>query len=94
MVEESGVFIQVKYKVEASDSNSTVVTEGYWTFQDKSHVIQQQMTEKDVIYWIKKESIIDESCIIESNLQKQIDSFYQQNIAQKPWIKPTYKVQI
>ena len=49
---------------------------------------------KKAIDWIKKESIIDESCIIESNLEKQLASLNQQNSIKKPWIKPTFTVKI
>lgn len=94
MIEESEVFTQVKYKVTASDESNSVVTEGNWVFKDKTHQVASQTIEKDIIDWIKKESIIDESCIIESNLEKQLASLNQQNSIKKPWIKPTFTVKI
>ena len=94
MIEESEVFTEVKYQVTASDESSSISTEGNWTFKDKTHQVIAETTEKDVIDWIKKESIIDESCIIESNLEKQLASLNQQNSIKKPWIKPTFTVKI
>jgi len=94
MTEESGVFTEVHYKVIASDESNSVSTEGNWTFKNKSHLVIPETIEKDVIFWIKQESMIDESCIIESNLQKQLNSLNQQNSIKKPWIKPTFTVKI
>jgi len=94
MIEESGAFTEVKYQVIASDESSTVTTHGNWLFKDKSHQVTDQTIEKDIIDWIKKESIIDESCIIESNLEKQLASLNQQNSIKKPWVKPTFTVKI
>jgi hypothetical protein len=94
MIEESGAFTQVKYRVTASEGLSSVTTEGNWAFKDKTHQVTPQAIEKDIIDWIKKESIIDGSCIIESNLEKQLSSLNQQNIIKKPWIKPTFTVKI
>ena len=92
IIEEAGEITQVKYSVTASDNS--VSTEGFWTFKDKTHFLQKETTEKDVIAWIKNESIIDEKCIIEDNLQKQLDSLSQQKALKKPWVLPTFTVKI
>ena len=94
MTEESGLFTEAHYKVIASDECNSVSTEGNWTFKNKEHQIIPETIEKDVIYWIKQESMINESCIIESNLEKQLASLNQQNSIKKPWIKPTFTVKI
>jgi len=94
LIEESEALAQVKYRVIASDESNSVTTEGNWFFKDKTHKVIDQTIEKDIIDWIKKESIIDESCIIESNLEKQLTSLNQQNTIKKPWIKPTFTVKI
>ena len=94
MTEQSGAFTEVRYKVIASDELSSVSTEGNWVFKNTTHIVSPETTEKDVIYWIKQESIINESCIIESNLEKQLLSLDQQNSIKKPWIKPTFTVKI
>lgn len=93
IIEQDGVITQVKYSVKAVDGDNSVETEGYWTFKDKTHFLQKQTTEKDVIAWIKNESIIDEKCIIEDNLQKQLMAKEPVSL-KKPWILPTFTVKI
>ena len=83
----------VKYQVIASKDENKVITEGNWTFKDKSHFLQKETTEKDVIAWIKNESIIDEKCIIEDNLEKQLLALEPVSL-KKPWVLPTFTVKI
>jgi hypothetical protein len=90
---ENDVITQVGYTVIAKDGENTVTTEGNWLFKDKSHFLQKETTEKDVIAWIKAESIIDEKCIIEDNLEKQLLAIKPVAL-QKPWILPTFKIKI
>jgi hypothetical protein len=89
---EENTVIQVKYSVIATEGNKSVSTEGYWTFLDKNHQIYEQTAERDLISWIKAESVIDDVCIIEANLEKQLNST--QAIVKKPWVKPTFTVKI
>jgi hypothetical protein len=55
--------------------------------------LQKETTEKDVIAWIKSESIIDEKCIIEDNLEKQLLAIKPVSL-KKPWVLPTFTVKI
>ena len=89
---EQSTITQVKYSVTATDGEKSVSTEGYWTFLDKEHQIYEQTAERDLISWIKTESVIDDVCIIEANLEKQLNST--QDIVKKPWVKPIFKVTI
>lgn len=89
---EQSAITQVKYSVIATDGEKSVSTEGYWTFLDKEHQIYEQTSERDLISWIKNESVIDNVCIIEANLEKQLNAT--QNIVKKPWVKPTFTVKI
>ena len=89
---EESEITQVKYTVTAIDGDKSVSTEGYWTFLDKNHQIYEQTAERDLISWIKDESVIDNVCIIEANLEKQLNAT--QNIVKKPWVKPTFTVKI
>jgi len=93
IIEEDGVITQVKYSVVAENEENTVKTEGNWTFKDKTHFLQKETTEKDVIAWIKNESIIDEKCIIEDNLEKQLLAKEPVSL-KKPWVLPTFTVKI
>jgi hypothetical protein len=94
IIEEAGEITQAKYSVTASNDETSVSTEGFWTFKDKTHFLQDLTTEKDVIAWIKNESIIDEKCIIEDNLEKQLHGLNQQKALKKPWVLPTFTVKI
>jgi hypothetical protein len=90
---EGEIIVSVKYQVTAKDKNNSVITEGNWLFKDQSHFLQDQTTEKDVIAWIQNESIIDEKCIIEHNLNNQLSAI--ESVAlKKPWVLPTFTVQI
>jgi len=90
---EEDVITSVKYHVNAKGKTNIVETEGTWTFKDKSHFLQDQTTEKDVIAWIKAESIIDEKCIIEDNLENQLNALEPVSL-KKPWVLPTFTVKI
>jgi hypothetical protein len=89
---EGDSIVSVKYRVTAKDKNE-VITEGNWVFKDKTHFLQDQTIEKDVIAWIQNESIIDEKCIIEDNLEKQLTAL-EPVALKKPWVLPTFTVQI
>ena len=93
ILSEDGFITQIEYVVTAKEGENTVTTEGNWIFKDKTHTFQDQTTEKDVMAWIKAESIIDENCIIEDNLKKQLLGT-KQEVAKKPWILPTFTVKI
>ena len=88
LISKDGAITQVKYSV----TKDSVSTEGYWTFKNKNHKVVEQLSEIDVINWIKAESIINDVCIIEDNLQKQLNNV--QNVVKKPWIIPTFTVKI
>ena len=91
--EEDKKISSVMYRVTASKDNKQVITEGNWTFKDKTHFLQDETKEIDVIAWVKSESIIDEKCIIEDNLEKQLMAC-QPEALKKPWILPTFTVKI
>ena len=93
IIEQDNVITQIKYSVQAVDGDNSVETEGYWTFKDKTHFLQKLTTEKDVIAWIKNESIIDEKGIIEDNLEKQLMAKEPVSL-KKPWVLPTFTVKI
>jgi hypothetical protein len=90
---EEEVITSAKYHITAKNNENTVETEGTWTFKDKSHFLQNQTTEKDVIAWIQAESIIDEKCIIEDNLNNQLNALEPISL-KKPWVLPTFTVKI
>jgi hypothetical protein len=93
IIQQGDVITQVKYSVKAVDGDNFVETEGFWTFKDQTHFLQKLTREKDVIDWIKNESIIDEKCIIEDNLEKQLLAKEPVSL-KKPWVLPTFTVKI
>jgi hypothetical protein len=93
IVSENNVITEVKYTVVAKNNEKLVATEGTWTFKNKSHFLQDQTTEKDVIAWIQAESKIDEKCIIEDNLNNQLNALEPVSL-KKPWVLPTFTVKI
>lgn len=93
IVSQNEQIAYVKYKVVASNGNNLVETEGNWEFKDKTHFLQDQTTEKDVIAWVQAESIIDEKCIIEDNLKNQLLALEPVSL-KKPWVLPTFTVKI
>jgi hypothetical protein len=93
IVSENDKITFVKYRVTAKDKANIIETEGNWVFKDKTHFLQDQTTEKDVIAWIQKESIIDEKCIIEDNLKNQLNALEPISL-KKPWVLPTFTVKI
>jgi len=88
LISENGVITQVKYSV----TEDTIKTEGYWTFKDNTHTVVDQLSEIDVINWIKAESVIDGICIIEDNVKKQLNNVL--DVVKRPWVVPTFTVKI
>jgi len=85
---ENDIISQAKYRV----VNDSVSTEGFWTFANKTHQMTDQTSEIDVVNWIKAESVVNDICIIESNLEKQLNNT--QDVIKKSWVKPTFNVKI
>lgn len=88
LISENGAITQVKYSV----IEDSIKTEGYWTFKDNTHKVVDQLSEIDVINWIKAESVVDGICVIEDNLKKQLNNV--QDVVKKPWVIPTFKVKV
>jgi len=93
IISENEVITQIAYSVTAKNDKNSVTTQGTWTLKDKSHFLQDQTTEKDVIAWIQAESKIDEKCIIEDNLTNQLNALEPVSL-KKPWVLPTFTVKI
>ena len=93
IISENEVITQIAYSVTVKNDKNSVTTQGTWTLKDKSHFLQDQTTEKDVIAWIQAESKIDEKCIIEDNLTNQLNALEPVSL-KKPWVLPTFTVKI
>jgi len=83
---EDGLITACHYTVSVSDGTNTVETEGNWTFSNKTFVKEFfDVTEQDIIDWLKKEASNNGVCIIESRLLEQLQTIdNEQNLPWKP----------
>ena len=77
------VITSAKYYV----SNGQVDTEGNWYFTEKGDIPFNQVTEQNVIDWIKEASMRDGKNIIESRLEEQTNHPVK---AIPPWLPQTF----
>ena len=80
-----GLITEVKYSVVAREIDTVVETEGYWRFGDP--VLRkpfEQVTEEDVIAWVKSDSMQNSVNIIESRLDEQVVALEKQKVI-APW---------
>jgi hypothetical protein len=85
-----GLITQVKYSVVAQELDISVETEGYWKFGDP--VLRkpfEQVTEEDVIAWVKADSIRESKNIIESRLEEQVIALEKQKVI-PPWLPQVF----
>ena len=81
-----GLITEVKYSVVAAELDATVETEGYWRFGDL--VLSKpfsEVTEEDVIAWVRADSMQDGKNIIESRLEEQVIALEKQKVI-APWL--------
>ena len=80
-----GLITNVKYSVVAREINTVVETEGYWSFGDP--VLRKpfsDVTEEDVIAWVKADAMQEGKNIIESRLDEQVVALEKQKVI-PPW---------
>jgi hypothetical protein len=85
-----GLITEVKYSVVAQELDTKVETEGYWKFGDP--VLRkpfEQVTEEDVIAWVKADSIREAKNIIESRLEEQVVALEKQKVI-APWLPQVF----
>ena len=81
-----GLITDVKYSVVARELDTTVETEGYWRFGDPVlRVPFDQVTEENVIDWVRSDSMQDGKNIIESRLEEQVITLEKQKVV-PPWL--------
>jgi hypothetical protein len=81
-----GLITHAKYKVVGTEDGVSVETEGNWWF--KGSIIKipfDQVSEQMVCNWIKKETTENNTNLIESRLQEQLDSIKSHVPAVAPW---------
>lgn len=83
-----GVIKTVKYAVEATRNGQSVTTEGYCYLSGNGGVPASDLTEEQVISWVK------EACPeIENILIMQLDNVQPQDVV-LPWRPPTFKLPV
>jgi hypothetical protein len=85
-----GLITNVKYSVIAREIDTVVETEGYWKFCDP--VLRkpfEQVTEEDVIAWVKSDSMQNSVNIIESRLEEQVVALEKQKVI-PPWLPQVF----
>ena len=85
-----GLITNVKYSVVAREIDTVVETEGYWKFGDP--VLRkpfEQVTEEDVIAWVKSDSMQNSVNIIESRLEEQVVALEKQKVI-PPWLPQVF----
>jgi len=85
-----GLITNVKYSVVAQEIDTVVETEGYWRFGDP--VLRKpfdEVTEQDVIAWVKADSIREGKNIIESRLEEQVVALEKQKVI-PPWLPQVF----
>lgn len=81
-----------RYFVSATDGINTVETEGSCNIPNKGILLFfNQVTEDDVIDWVKKEIMQKGQNPIELRLQEQLEVLKNQQKTKAPWVKSVYK---
>jgi hypothetical protein len=86
----NGLITNVKYSVVARELDTVVETEGYWSFGDP--VLRkpfQEVTEEDVIAWVRSDSMQEGKNIIESRLEEQVIALEKQKVI-PPWLPQVF----
>jgi hypothetical protein len=83
-----------KYFIEATDSGNKVETEGYCYFNESGDVPLVNVTEAQVIQWIKESTTVDGVCHITKRLEEQLNYLDAQKKINLPWRPKTFKLPI
>jgi VCBS repeat-containing protein len=84
---KEGVITSAHYEVKGTEEDVTLSTQGHWYFaeSDAPKISFDNVTKNDVIDWVMAESSKDGVNLIESNLQKQLESLKEQSTKKTPW---------
>jgi hypothetical protein len=87
---KDGLITQVRYHVTAEENGFSVDTEGYWNFGDP--VLRKpfdQVTEQDVIDWVKQDAVQHGENVIESRLAEQLANMEHKTVL-PPWVPQVF----
>jgi hypothetical protein len=83
-----------KYFIEATSNGNKVETEGYCYFNESGDVPLAEVTEAQVIQWIKELTTVDGVCHITKRLAEQLNYLDTQKKISLPWQPKTFKLPI
>ena len=80
-----------KYKVELSDKDQIVETEGNWWFANPTLKVPfSDVTEEMMVSWIEQETMKDGINLIKSRLEEQLNELNKQNTVVAPWLPQVF----
>jgi hypothetical protein len=86
-----GLITHAKYKVELSDQDQIVETEGNWWFANPILKIPfSDVTEEMVASWIEQETMKDGINLIKSRLEEQLNELNKQDSVVAPWLPQVF----
>lgn len=89
-----GKILSAKYYIEATDNGNVVETEGYWYFNEPGNIPLEEITETQVIQWIKDLTTEEGVCHITKRLEEQLNYLGKQKFVDLPWKPKTFTVNI
>jgi len=88
---KDGLITHAKYKVELSDQDQIVETEGNWWFNGtEAKVPFDQVTEEMVVSWIEQETMKDGVNLIKSRLEEQLNVVNSEKTVIAPWLPQVF----
>lgn len=88
---ELGLITSAKYKASISDNKTTIETEGNCFFQEpKLNIPFEEVTEENVVEWVKKETTQYEQNSVEYGLNEQLKLLASQRDTVAPWLPQVF----
>lgn len=86
-----GLITHAKYKVELSNQDQIVETEGNWWFANPTLKVSfSDVTEEMVASWIEQETMKDGINLIKSRLEEQLNELNKQDTVVAPWLPQVF----
>ena len=87
------VLTHVSYRITASDTINSVISEGNYFFDEKQiNIPFAELKESNITQWIDNETTIDGVSKIKSNLDNQLAILNTSSKKDLPWLADTYTV--
>ena len=83
-----------KYFIEATNEDNKVESEGYCYFNGYGNIPLDEITEEQVIQWIKESMTQNGVCHITKRLEEQLNYLDTQKKISLPWQPKTFKLTI